>query len=297
MWQNLLIFIVFGVIEIFIVILFVYPPAKKWHGKILQIGKWLSVGLILVFIPLVLTYFTKIVSEQDNIFRFFTEGLWAEAFGIIFTIVVLNRLANNRAIEAEKRDLILQMGSPDNSFAIEAVRILKHRGWLYDGSLQGVYLGNSNLQGADFFLNSNLEGANFEHVHLEGASLWEANLKGVDFGEGNLQGVNLLNSNLECASLWYAHLEGAHLRGTNFEGANLEEAHLEGANLIEANLQGANLKNAYFDKKTVLPDGNHEIVGENVIVYGSWTPETDMSRYTDPNHPDFWQPDWVEDKE
>jgi len=26
-----------------------------------------------------------------------------------------------------------------------------------------------------------------------------------------------------------------------------------------------------------------------------WTPDTDMSRYTDPEHTDFWQPDWVKD--
>jgi hypothetical protein len=26
-----------------------------------------------------------------------------------------------------------------------------------------------------------------------------------------------------------------------------------------------------------------------------WTSDTDMSRYTDPNHPDFWQPDWAKE--
>lgn len=27
----------------------------------------------------------------------------------------------------------------------------------------------------------------------------------------------------------------------------------------------------------------------------TWTPDTDMTRYTDANHPDFWQPDWAND--
>lgn len=27
----------------------------------------------------------------------------------------------------------------------------------------------------------------------------------------------------------------------------------------------------------------------------TWTPDTDMTRYTDANHPDFWQPDWAKD--
>jgi len=28
-----------------------------------------------------------------------------------------------------------------------------------------------------------------------------------------------------------------------------------------------------------------------------WTPETDMTRYTNPEHPDFWQPEWAKESE
>lgn len=45
--------------------------------------------------------------------------------------------------------------------------------------------------------------------------------------------------------------------------------------MIMANLQGANLLAAWFDEDTVLPDGT------------KWVPDTDMERFTDPDHPDF----------
>jgi uncharacterized protein YjbI with pentapeptide repeats len=56
--------------------------------------------------------------------------------------------------------------------------------------------------------------------------------------------------------------------------ANLGEVNLGGANL-----QGAILKRANLDEFTILPDGT------------KWTPDTDMARFTDPDHPDFWRPE------
>jgi hypothetical protein len=51
------------------------------------------------------------------------------------------------------------------------------------------------------------------------------------------------------------------------------------ANLKESNLLGVNLEGTRFDETTILPDGTH------------WIPETDMRRFTDPNHPNFWRSD------
>lgn len=191
MWRDLFIYLVFGAIEIIVIYLVISPRAKKWHGEILQIGKFISAWLIVLFIPLVMTYYAKIISEQDNIFKYLIEGLWPEAFGIIFTIVVLDRLANDRAIKAEKRDLILQMGSPDNSFAIEAVRILTLRGWLKDGSLQDARLWKANLQEA------NLMGANLQNANLMGANLRHARLDAA-----NIEARSMFNSILLDGSMW-----------------------------------------------------------------------------------------------
>jgi hypothetical protein len=63
------------------------------------------------------------------------------------------------------------------------------------------------------------------------------------------------------------------------QGANLEGASLQGANLSQADLQGAVLKDARFDDATVLPDGVN------------WLRRTALTRFTDPNDPEFWRPD------
>ena len=49
-----------------------------------------------------------------------------------------------------------------------------------------------------------------------------------------------------------------------------------------------------FDERTVLPDAEHTGYDANYNrVYDKyWTPDTDMTRYTDPNHVDYWQPEW-----
>jgi uncharacterized protein YjbI with pentapeptide repeats len=58
--------------------------------------------------------------------------------------------------------------------------------------------------------------------------------------------------------------------------ANLEGAHLEGARLDGADLRNTILEGAHLDELTVLPDGS------------SWSPEADLKRFTDPEHPNFW---------
>jgi uncharacterized protein YjbI with pentapeptide repeats len=111
---------------------------------------------------------------------------------------------------------------------------------------------------------ANLEGANLRRAWLLLADLEEANLKGANLGGAMLERAYLVKANLGKAILYYANLGKAILYYANLEGANLESACLEGAEL---------------SVDSILPDGT------------KWTPDTDMARFTDPNHPDFWQPD------
>jgi len=53
---------------------------------------------------------------------------------------------------------------------------------------------------------------------------------------------------------------------------------LEDCCLINTRIEGAQ-----FDEDTILPDGTH------------WTPETDMTRFTNPKNPDFWRLEWVKE--
>lgn len=157
-----------------------------------------------------------------------------ELIGITLTVLLIDRMYEHRATEQEKRALILQMGSPNNAFAVEATRILKVRGWLTDGSLRGADLGEANLRGA-YLDDANLYRADLKHANLQGATLMGANL------QGGLMAV----ANLEEALLMRANLQGASLTGTNLQGADLEDANLREASLAFANLQQADLSTAH----------------------------------------------------
>jgi uncharacterized protein YjbI with pentapeptide repeats len=185
---------------------------------------------------------------------------------------------------------------------------------LSSANLQGAYLSSSNMRGAKL-INANLQGAFLGNVNLEGADLSGANLLEVDWGGNpylpgaNLQGVNLGNANLEEAVLWSANLQGVDLQGANLQGvdfqganlerinlsvsdlqeANLESANLEGAVLWYANLQGVDLTDTIFNETTALPDAVWDDEAQTFLS-GYWTPDTDMAHFTDPEHPDFWDP-------
>jgi hypothetical protein len=183
------------------------------------------------------------------------------------------------ALIPEKAGLIAELSSNVKVVAIAAAEKLARHGWLYDGSLEGADLSGANLQGAKLeeakLQGAGLWNADLREARLNGADLRKAKLNGAD-----LQGADLFRASLEGAGLFLANLQRAYLRkanleGANLEGANLVGANLVGANLIEANLQRVVLYDATVSKDTILPDGT------------KWTRGTDMTRFTDPRHPDF----------
>jgi uncharacterized protein YjbI with pentapeptide repeats len=113
-------------------------------------------------------------------------------------------------------------------------------------------------------------------VTLQGVSLANANLQEAVLQRANLKGTHLSCANLKGARLLGADLQEAVLLGANFEGANLEDANLQEAFLKDS--LGL-VRGAIFSEETIMPDGYR------------WTPDTNLSRFIDPNHPDFWRSD------
>ena len=171
--------------------------------------------------------------------------------------------------------LIFQMGSPNNGLAIEAVRSLREKGWLFDGSLKQITLKNANLQEASLsnadLQKTNLQNANLSHVNLQDANLQDANLFSANLQDANLSHVNFQNvdltfANLKNANLSYANLENALLSYTNLQGAIMTGTKLnrvklgyresEGIIRVTANFQNAsyNLATKYV-APTEFPDG------------------------------------------
>ncbi len=206
--------------------------------------------------------------------------------------------------EVNKAELIKKLGSTDKEKAQKAVKKLKQKGWLYDGSLRGAYLMEANLSGAD--LNrAVLQGARMQWANLEKADLSEASLQEADLSNANLCNANLegrikrpavIDINSKSGALPGLHracLRGADLREANLFRNSLREADLDHADLQGADLRGADLRGAIlfgaklrdakidsktkFDETTVLPSGS------------KWTSDVDITRFTDPEHSDFWR--------
>lgn len=159
----------------------------------------------------------------------------SELVALGLTVLFIDNVNEIYRRRAEKERLILQMGSPDNGFAIEAVRQLNARKWLDNGSLQ----------------RANLKEANLSKVDLSTADLKGAYLRGAQ-----LKGAQLIQIHLENAFLVDACLTGANLMLARFEGANLKGAHLEGAILIDAHITDEQLASAHLSKNTIMRDGS-----------------------------------------
>lgn len=209
----------------------------------------------------------------------FYANVASEAASIAITVLVIERLNARRTQEERKRALVAQLGSRSNDFALEAARLLQIEGWGFknDTALQNANLRNANLRDVDL-RGANLQKAELGESNLQDADLRFTRLLDANLGHADLQGAELRSTNLQYAALFRANLQDATLNGANLQHAALTKANLQAASLVLASLQNAHLNGAEFNEQTTLPDGTN------------WTPETDMERFTDPKHPDFWEP-------
>lgn len=198
-------------------------------------------------------------------------NLGTEMIGAVAIYLLLERILGVREkLAARKRELISEMGSRVHDVAVAAAEELRRHGWLTDGSLWRANLLGANLEGADL-REANLEGANLREANLVWANLEGANLRGA-------RGANLRGANLR----------EANLRGTDLGGGELWVSDLriiwshKGA--LERKTQGGGqwvlkLIGPYLDGNTVLPDGT------------KWSADTDVARFTNPDHSKFWRSD------
>lgn len=240
--------------------------------------------------------------------NFSTEMMGAISTYFLFTLIIGKR--------EEKERLFIQLRSKDSATASNALNELQIKVWLYDGSLQGAdlegvtlpaaSLRHANLAGSSLKY-ANLENADLMSANLSGANLWNAGLAGAnledalltsawlhnallqeaslrkavlfkaDLTQANLTNADLRFANLNSAFLQKANLEGTALQHTNLVSANMRQAILKGADLYYADLRDTLLEEAKFDERTTLPDGTQ------------WEPDTDMTRFTNPYHLNFWQ--------
>ena len=200
----------------------------------------------------------------------YINELRAELVGIGIAVLIIDNA--NEAIKRreEKKRLVLQMGSPDNAFAIEAVRQMRARQWMFDGTLHHADLGRANLNEAILSI-ADMRGADLGGADLSGALLTGANLKEAILWGADLSGALLGVADLRGADLSGAILSGAKLNGADMSGAKLERATLRCTDLRQAILSGvdlsfANLHQAYLN----------EVDLTRAILSGTFLEETDL---------------------
>ena len=206
----------------------------------------------------------------------YSTSIYTEMLSIFVTILVLDRLNEWRNTQQLKKQLIREASSRDNSTALNAVDWLRAEKWLTIDDESPL-----------------LTRAKLSRASLENAYLYEAHLKNTNLYKCNLSYADLSKANLVDSFLHRAILDYSSLFNTDFRQAALGSASFRGAKYIET---------AHFDEHTILPDALplKDAEGKTLqnqlghYVYDKyWTPDTDMTRYTDPTHPDFWQPEWA----
>lgn len=252
-------------------------PEDRWQTilKIWGDNRWLF-GIAGLLVGLTIGVLIGLgIADESNTVLTFIDGIWPEVISTLFAIAVIQQLtqrsAKRAAEEAEKRDLILQMGSPDNGFAREAVRKLRVRGWVDDGSLNK---------------------GKFQDCDLSGAKLSNASLCNANFDSAKLERTSFEDADLTYVTLYDAKLNGADLRGSILIGADFRQADLTNASLCFATLDFPDLSfipvfrpdTAASFHAAIMPNGQ-PLSSDNPI-----------ERYTDDRHPDFWEPDWVKEE-
>ena len=166
--------------------------------------------------------------SMDKFVQDFYANFATELFSLAITVLIVDKLYENRANEEEKKRLILQMGSTDNTFAIEAVRQLRLKGWLFDGSLQKADLSLANLEKA------NLDDADLKEVNLYGANLHSASIQFCD-----LSGAYLPYADFSDSTLRDVRFENACLRNAKFVKADIKNIDFSNADMVLINFKGA----------------------------------------------------------
>ena len=250
------------------------------------------VGILIAIVILSLFYKhgRDVISKGDD----FTLNVHTEMLGVaisvLLTVFVIDTRNRRRDAERRQQDLIdrllREVRSPEGIIARHAFHELKERHLMYGD--------NSILRGA------NLMGARPGGIDLSGTKLDGANLSESDFSNSYFVDAILDDTNFFWSCLKNAVFQSASLRNANLQAANLTKVHL-----ICANLEGAELMDARLDSVQLYTrmtceisrereDGTFvlEDTGQLILPDGSRaTPTTDISRFTNKNHPEFWRSD------
>lgn len=232
--------------------------------------------------------------------------------GGVFMVLLIDRLYLRRhsssEIETLRVRLLQQVAGQSNQLAVRAIADMRMHGWLMGehGMLAGVNLANADLHDIDLsganlsearlgaadltgtnlahadltraeMFSVRMQGAVLKHTQMNDANLFSSKLKRCVFHAASAQNVDFSYTTLEAADFEGANLHGARMLSAMLRNVNFRAAQLGSVNFTNADLMNANFEGAHFDENTLLPDAS------------TWTPQTDLRRFTDSTHAEFWR--------
>jgi uncharacterized protein YjbI with pentapeptide repeats/uncharacterized membrane-anchored protein YhcB (DUF1043 family) len=231
------------------------------------------------------------------------NGKLAEAKAVV-TVARARTVTALRSLDVDRRNLLAnflretglvtgEQGSLLVGIQLEKVDLSETH--LYDFNLSQANLYQANLSHA-YLYRANLSHAMLMEANLNHLRAYGTNLSYTMLNYANLLHAELQNANLSHASIQIVNLSYAYLDNANLSHAILYQANLSHVNLEKANLRKADFEEVIFDTKIILPEAEWQRWDEDLeegIYSKYWSTDTDITRYTNPEHPDFWEPEYL----
>ncbi|MEL6403873.1 MAG: pentapeptide repeat-containing protein [Chloroflexota bacterium] len=228
----------------------------------------------------------------------FTDGyatnVYTELLGVAATIAVLDQISQWRDRQQLKKRLFREAKGQSNEIAKTAIDWMRDEGWLLlqhrtpllrDRDLSHAQLAGTNLIEANLsdstLIHTNLQNSYMQKANLANASMQFVYLFRAYANLTNFSNASLFGADLHGTELWSAKFINCDLQFSNLAEAKMQKANLSGSNLKNAFLHRANLEDIIFDEETILPNGD------------TWYPEYDLEMFTNPHHPQFWKPPYL----
>lgn len=169
-----------------------HPPRSSFLKRTLKNLVSPERGTLILGILIGLLLYPFLLSIAPDSINEFLHNLVPEAFGMVFTIFILDRLAKAREQQSIREQLVRRAHSRHNFTALAAVEELRVMGELEKGILSGRSLRGSNWQDCNLY-----------KADLRGVDLTNANLFRADLVLANLQGARITDEQLASADIMH----------------------------------------------------------------------------------------------
>ena len=276
--RNWIIYIVLGIVLVVALVLWLYNfewtgfnqvavPNDPNYQPAKTLWSWLELLIIPAFLAGGVVWFNEQARrrQQANERDRFREEALQKYFDDITKLLLDSKTEPQEWTKSQRS--VVRLRTVTVLKRLDRKRIQEAMSFLYKSNL---------LSDNSIFYEANLSETDFSEVDLSLINLQGVNFTAANLSEADLSGADMIDADLTLADLRYAKLNATDLTNADMSGVDLRHADLTETILSGANLQGAKLNPDDFSSTTKLPDDS------------SYTPATDLRRFTDPTYKKFW---------